>query len=122
MLRFFRHIRKQLTEQNKVRAYFLYAIGEILLNLLTKTCPGRDYLSVELMDGPNDHRAVRYGMCQNNDVATNHMAYLRHAVLRAVSVFYQYVVPTGQPIWVKPLNHQNPNLRQGFDLQALFPC
>ena len=31
MLRFFRHIRKQLMEQNKVSTYLLYAIGEILL-------------------------------------------------------------------------------------------
>lgn len=31
MLRFFRHIRKSLMEQNKVRTYLLYAIGEILL-------------------------------------------------------------------------------------------
>ena len=31
MLRFFRHIRKQLMEKNKVRTYALYAIGEILL-------------------------------------------------------------------------------------------
>ena len=31
MLRFFRHIRKQLIEQNKIRTYIFYAIGEILL-------------------------------------------------------------------------------------------
>lgn len=31
MLRFFRHIRKKLMEQNKVRTYIFYAIGEILL-------------------------------------------------------------------------------------------
>lgn len=31
MLRFFRHIRKTLMEQNKIRTYFFYAIGEILL-------------------------------------------------------------------------------------------
>ena len=31
MLRFFRTIRKQLMEQNKVRKYLLYAVGEILL-------------------------------------------------------------------------------------------
>ena len=31
MLRFFRHIRKTLMEQNKVKTYFLYATGEILL-------------------------------------------------------------------------------------------
>jgi len=31
MLRFFRTIRKKLMEQNKVRTYLLYAVGEILL-------------------------------------------------------------------------------------------
>ncbi len=31
MLRFFRHIRKALMEQNKIRTYLLYAIGEIFL-------------------------------------------------------------------------------------------
>ncbi len=31
MLRYFRHIRKKLIEQDKVRKYILYAIGEILL-------------------------------------------------------------------------------------------
>ncbi|MEX0997368.1 MAG: DUF6090 family protein [Flavobacteriaceae bacterium] len=31
MLKFFRNIRKKLIEQNKVRNYFFYAIGEILL-------------------------------------------------------------------------------------------
>ena len=31
MLKFFRHIRKKLMEQNKVRTYLLYAVGEILL-------------------------------------------------------------------------------------------
>ena len=34
MLRFFRHIRKQLMEQNKVRTYLLYAVGEILLVMI----------------------------------------------------------------------------------------
>ena len=31
MIRFFRHIRKKIIEQNKFRKYLLYAIGEILL-------------------------------------------------------------------------------------------
>jgi hypothetical protein len=31
MLKFFRNIRKKLIAQNKVRNYFLYAIGEIVL-------------------------------------------------------------------------------------------
>ena len=34
MLRFFRHIRKTLMEQNKVRSYIFYAIGEIALVMI----------------------------------------------------------------------------------------
>lgn len=34
MLRFFRHIRKKLMEQNKVRKYILYAVGEIALVMI----------------------------------------------------------------------------------------
>lgn len=34
MLRFFRHIRKSLMEQNKTRTYLLYAIGEIALVMI----------------------------------------------------------------------------------------
>ena len=34
MLRFFRHIRKTLMEQNKIRSYALYAIGEIALVMI----------------------------------------------------------------------------------------
>ncbi len=34
MLRFFRHIRKTLMEQNKTRSYIYYAIGEILLVMI----------------------------------------------------------------------------------------
>ena len=34
MLRFFRQIRKNLMEQNKVRSYFFYAIGEITLVMI----------------------------------------------------------------------------------------
>ncbi|NBC28046.1 MAG: hypothetical protein GVY08_14380 [Bacteroidetes bacterium] len=51
MLRFFRQIRKRLVEQlptgqagNKVRTYFLYAIGEILLVMIGISCPVRDKL------------------------------------------------------------------------------
>lgn len=111
MLRFFRTIRKKLIEEDKTRSYLLYAMGEILLVVIGNTCPVRDYLSVETMDGPNDHRAVRYGICRNTDVATNHMAYLRYAVLRAVFIFYQHVGPTGQASSFKSLNLQNPKLR-----------
>ena len=34
MIRFFRHIRKMLMEQKKVRSYFLYALGEIALVMI----------------------------------------------------------------------------------------
>ncbi len=34
MLRFFRHIRKSLMEQNKIRSYLFYAVGEILLVMI----------------------------------------------------------------------------------------
>jgi len=34
MLRFFRHIRKQLMEQNKIRTYTFYAIGEVALVMI----------------------------------------------------------------------------------------
>ncbi len=34
MLRFFRHIRKQLMKKNKIRTYLLYAIGEIALVMI----------------------------------------------------------------------------------------
>lgn len=34
MIRFFRHIRKTLMEQNKVRTYLLYAVGEIALVMI----------------------------------------------------------------------------------------
>lgn len=34
MLRFFRHIRKQLMEKNKTRTYLLYAVGEIALVMI----------------------------------------------------------------------------------------
>ena len=34
MLRFFRHIRKSLMEQNKIRTYLLYALGEIALVMI----------------------------------------------------------------------------------------
>ena len=34
MLRFYRQIRKSLIEQNKIRAYFLYGVGEIFLAVI----------------------------------------------------------------------------------------
>ena len=39
MPRLFRSIRKKLIEQDNVRKYLLYAVGEILLNLPTKHVP-----------------------------------------------------------------------------------
>jgi hypothetical protein len=89
MLKFFCTIRKKLIEQENIRKYLLYAIGEILLVVIGKLCPVRDYLSVETITPTATHRAVRYGICGNLviDVDTTHMAYLRHAVLAGDSVF-----------------------------------
>jgi hypothetical protein len=96
MLKFFRTIRKKLIEQNNVRKYLLYAIGEILLVVIGKPCPVRDNIWVETMYSPHAHRAVRlrpptgwYGICGNLDIDldTAHIAYLRHAVLVGDSVF-----------------------------------
>lgn len=95
MLKFFRHIRKQLMEQNKIRTYPLYAIGKILLNLLTRICPVRDYLSVALIYAPQDLRAVRYDICRDIYSSLKHIAYLRHAGPYLHSGFYRYVVPNG---------------------------
>jgi len=123
MLKFFRHIRIKLIDEDNVRKYLLYAIGEILLNLLTKTCPVRDYLSVELMNAPRGLRAVRYDICRENRWAHHHIAYLRHAGFWAFSFFYyRYIVPTGQIPVIEFLNPINPILRQSYVLQARFPC
>lgn len=62
MLKFFHTIRKNLIEQDNVQKYLLYAIGEILLNLLTKICPVRDYLSVEIKMSTTIPCAVRYNI------------------------------------------------------------
>lgn len=62
MLRFFRHIRKQLVEQNKVHKYLLYALCEIMLVVIEKTCPAMDYLSVELKKTATPHCADRYNI------------------------------------------------------------
>jgi hypothetical protein len=96
MLKFFCTIRKKLIEQENIRKYLLYAIGEILLVVIGKLCPVRDYLSVETITPTATHRAVRlrpptgwYGICGNLDIDldTAHIAYLRHAVLVGDSVF-----------------------------------
>ena len=58
MIKFFRHIRQRLLSENKFSKYLLYAIGEILLVVIGKPCPVRDYISVETIDGPYVHRAV----------------------------------------------------------------
>jgi len=54
MLRFFRTIRKKLIEEDNVRKYLLYAIGEILLVVIGIFCPVRDYLLVETMRSTNN--------------------------------------------------------------------
>jgi hypothetical protein len=73
MLKFFRHIRKKLIEEDNVRKYLLYALAEILLNLLTKTCPVRDCIWVELMNPATAARAVRYDICQAKYSIQNHI-------------------------------------------------
>jgi len=62
MLKFFRTIRKKLIEQDNVRKYLLYAIGEILLVVIKKPCPVRDYISVEIKRLKTNHCAVRYNI------------------------------------------------------------
>ena len=62
MLKFFRTIRKKLIDQDNVRKYLLYAIGEILLVVIVKICPVRDYLSVETITPTLNHCAVRYNI------------------------------------------------------------
>jgi hypothetical protein len=104
MLRFFHTIRKKLIEQENVRKYLLYAIGEILLVVIGIFRPVRDNLRVETMYSPNPHRVVRYGICRNPDMTTNHMAYLRHTGPCMLSAFYRYVVPTGQNPSAKSFN------------------
>jgi hypothetical protein len=95
MLKFFRTIHKKLIEQENIRKYLLYAIGEILLVVIGKLCPVRDYLSVETITPTASHRAVRYGICGNLDidVDTAHMAYLT----ARSSFFAFYFLPICSP-------------------------
>lgn len=64
MLKFFRTIRKQLIEEDNVRNYLLYAIGEILLVVIgiLKICPIRDSLSVIAAYNQKNQRAFRYAI------------------------------------------------------------
>ena len=62
MLRFFRTIRKKLIEEDNVRKYLLYAVGEILLVVMRNNCPVRDYLSVETNKTTTTSCAVRYNI------------------------------------------------------------
>ncbi|MGF1671490.1 MAG: hypothetical protein ACFCU6_13655 [Balneolaceae bacterium] len=62
MLKFFRTIRQKLIEQENVRKYTLYAIGEILLVVIGNNCPVRDYLSVEKSRKTTTLCAVRYNI------------------------------------------------------------
>ena len=82
MLRFFRQIRKTLMEQNKVRTYLLYAVGEILLvvigilialqvnnwNEQRKTSLEEEqYLSALLSDLKNDKTEL-LGLIENREL------------------------------------------------------
>jgi hypothetical protein len=49
-------------EQNKVRTYILYAIGEILLVVIVNNCPVRDCLSVAIKIPITIPCAVRYNI------------------------------------------------------------
>ena len=62
MLKFFRIIRKKQNEQDNVRKYIFYAIGEILLVVEGDKCPVRDYLSVETKTPTDNHCAIRYNI------------------------------------------------------------
>jgi len=62
MLKFFRTIRKKLIEEDNVRKYLLYAIGEILLVVIRDNCPVRDYLLVEIKMPTTIPCAVRYNI------------------------------------------------------------
>ena len=62
MLKFFRTIRKKLKEEDNVRKYLLYAIGEILLVVIGKPCSIRDYLWVEINRPNTNPCAVRYNI------------------------------------------------------------
>ena len=128
MIRFFRHIRKSLMEHpskgrkgNKLCTpaspagrYLFYAIGEILLRLLTKTCPVRAYLSVEIKMPTTTPCAVRYNLCRNIYSSLKHLAYLRHAGPYLYSGFYRYVVPTGQFL--------SPSAKSFNPIKSVIPC
>ena len=62
MLKFFRTIRKKLIEEDNVRKYLLYAIGEIRLVVMRSNCPVMDYLSVEIKMLTTNPCAVRYNI------------------------------------------------------------
>ena len=51
-----------LIEEDNVRKYLLYAIGEILLVVIRNNCPVRDCLSVEIKMPIANHCAVRYNI------------------------------------------------------------
>ncbi len=64
MLKFFRTIRKKLIEQENVRKYLIYTIGEILLVVIgiLQNCPVRDSPSVEINRTTTTFCAVRYNI------------------------------------------------------------
>ena len=83
MLKLFRKIRKKLVKHpskgrksDNIRQYLFHAVGEIILAMIGIIRPVRDEIWVETNGSPHTHRAVRYGICINPDMSTNHMAYL----------------------------------------------
>lgn len=96
-------------EQNKIRTYLFYAVGEILV-VMKNNCPVRDNLLVEMLKPTPAVRAVRYDICQATHSILNHIAYqpevgrdLRHAVFCMHFNFYPYAVPTGQKPYRKQI-------------------
>lgn len=62
MLKFFRTIRKKLIEEDNVRKYLLYAVGEILPVVIGKPCPVRNNIWVEVNRPNTNPCAVRYNI------------------------------------------------------------
>jgi len=102
LIGFFRKIRQQLIGESKISKYLLYAIGEILLVVIGKPCPVRDYLSVEIKRPTLAARAVRYDICRAMHSILNHIVYqpvgrhgLRHAGFLLAFCFLPIYCPYG---------------------------
>ena len=100
MLKLFRKIRKKLVEHpskgrksDNIRQYLFHAVGEIMLAMIGIIRPVRDEIWVERNGSHHTHRAVRYGICINPDMSTNHMAYLT----ARSSFFAFYFLPICSP-------------------------